>query len=244
MATILKELETDADGYIKQTIANRKVLQKAGDAFDSAMKDSPYYESVSKFTEVIPKVDSLNSTYFSALSEGFKPNAQYVSNLRNQTIADLETYLLNDGLESQIKTPLLNILNQNVNTSARFTDMLKQVEEAIIGSKELDGQLLRYSKQITTDAVFNYSRAYQQAITSDLGLDTYLYAGGLTAEGKYSGGSRDFCIARVGNKFTHKQIEKMASLTWQGKRRGTTASTIFTFAGGYNCRHQFIPVSD
>jgi hypothetical protein len=244
MVAILKNLETDSEGYIKQSVANRKILQEASDAFDSAFRDSTYKQGLEKFIGVIPKVDSLNSEYFSTLSSGFKPNAQYVSNLRSQTVKDLETYLLNDGIESQIKTPLLEILNQNVNSSARFTDMLKQVEEAIIGSKELDGRLLSYSKQITTDSVFNYSRSYQQAITSDLGLDTYLYAGGIIAEGKYSGGTRDFCIARVGKKFKHKEVESWASLSWQGRRRGTTASTIFIFCGGYNCRHQLIPVND
>lgn len=239
----IKGLETDPDGFIKQSISNRKILQKAANAFDSYVKESGYKKAIEKFIGVVPKVDAINEAFFLGLSEGFKPNAQYVSNLRNQLIADLESYLLNDGFESQIKKPLLDILNQNVNTSARFTDMLSQIQQYIVGNKDLDGRMLSYAKQITTDAIFNYSRSYQQAIASDLGLEWYLYSGGLTKEGKYSGGSRDFCIARADKYFHHSEIEKWASADWTGKRRGTNASSIFTFAGGYNCRHSLIPVS-
>lgn len=240
---ILKDLDVDKDGYIIQNQANRKILQKASNAFDSAIKDSPYFDGLQDYTNSIGNITKVNSEYFNFISEGYKPNAQYISSLKNDTVSSLESLLMNEGLESQIKAPLVNILNQNINSSAKFTDLLKQVQEYIVGTKELDGQLLRYSKQITTDALFNYSRGYQQAVTSDLGLEWYLYSGGLTEGGKYSSGSRDFCIARVGNYYHHSEIEKWASSEWSGKRKGTNSSTIFIYAGGYFCKHSIIPVS-
>lgn len=237
-------MEVDKDGYIIQSQANRKIIQKASNAFESGIKNSEYFDGIQSYINTIPSVDKANAAYFDFISQGYKPNAQYISSLKNDTIANLETLLMQDGLESQIKVPLVNILNQNINSSAKFTDLLSQVQGYIVGTKDVEGQLLRYSKQVTTDALFNYSRGYQQAVTSDLGLEWYLYAGGLTEGGKYSGGSRDFCIARVGKYFHHTEIEEWASQDWAGKRRGTTSSSIFIFAGGYNCAHSLIPVSE
>lgn len=234
----------DKDGYIIQSQANRKIIQKASNAFESSIKNSPYFDGIQDYVNTIPALDKANSAYFDFISQGYKPNAQYISSLKNDTIISLESLLMNEGLESQIKAPLINILNQNINSNAKFTDLLKQVQEYIVGNKELDGQLLRYSKQITNDALFNYSRGYQQAVTSDLGLEWYLYAGGITGEGKYSGGSRDFCLSRIGNYYHHDEIEKWASQDWAGKRRGTTSSSIFTFAGGYFCKHSIVPVHE
>lgn len=237
-------MEIDKDGYIIQSQANRKILQKASNAFESSIKNSPYFDGIQDYLNAIPHLDKTNAEYFDFISQGYKPNAQYISSLKKDTVSSLESLLMNEGLESQIKAPLVGILNQNINSSAKFTDLLNQVQEYIVGSKELDGQLLRYSKQITTDALFNYSRSYQQAVTSDLGLEWYLYAGGMVGESKYSSGTRPFCAARKGNYYHHSEVESWAKQDWAGKRRGTTSSSIFIFCGGYGCVDSLIPVHE
>ena len=242
--SILKDLEVDKDGYIVQSQANRKIIQKASNAFESGIKNSPYFDGIQQYVNAIPALDKVNGVYFDFISQGYKPNTQYISSLKKDTITSLESLLMQDGLESQIKAPLVNILNQNINSSAKFSDLLSQVQGYIKGTKELDGQLLRYSKQITSDALFNYSRSYQQAVTSDLGLEWYLYSGGVTKESKFSGGTRPFCADRMGNYYHHTEIEGWASRDWAGKRRGTTSSTIFVYAGGYQCKHSIIPVHE
>ena len=54
--------------------------------------------------------------------------------------------------------------------------------------------------------------------------------------------TRSFCEERTGKFFHHKEIEQWASLDWAGKKAGTTESSIFLFAGGWNCAHELIPV--
>jgi hypothetical protein len=56
--------------------------------------------------------------------------------------------------------------------------------------------------------------------------------------------TRPFCEERVGNFYHQKEIESWANIDWQGKRPGTTSSSIFIYCGGYNCRHSLIPVSE
>jgi hypothetical protein len=235
---LLNKLELNPDGTIIQNQANRKLLAKADVAMESALKGSGYYASLNQSAPTIGSLTAANSAYFKTLVDGFTPDAQYIKNLQKQTIGQLESMLANDGLEAAIKAPIRNILNQNVNTGASYSDLLKQLRTFIIGDSELDGKLKSYSGQIVTDTLFNYSRAMQESVSMKSGLQFVIYSGHAVRD------SREFCIARMGKYFHKSEVEAWASLSWQGKRQGTTQSTIFIYAGGYRCNHQIIYVSE
>jgi hypothetical protein len=234
---LINQLEL-SDGYIKQTAANRAILNKAEITFNNSISTSGYQDALNRALGTISKLDTVNIAYFEGLDSAFKLNRQFLTSLQNSTIKTLENLVLNDGLNSQIRTPLMQILNQNVNTGGSFQGMLKQVQDYIIGNPEKEGRLLRYSKQIVSDTLFQYSRAYQASVTDDLGLEWYLYEGGVQDT------SRPFCIARAGKFWNQKTIEGWASEEWQGKDPLTTESSIFILCGGFNCRHSLIPVHD
>lgn len=236
--TLLKGLELNSDGTIIQNQANRKILSQADHAMERAFKESGYYASLDGTATSINGITAANSAYFKTMVEGFTPNAQYIKNLQGQTINQLEGLLANEGLEAAIKVPVRNILNQNVNTGASYNDLLKQLRTFFVGDAELQGKLQKYSKQITTDALFNYSRAFQESVSQNSGLEWVQYVGGAVAD------SRNFCTSRMGGYYKKDDVERWARQNWAGKREGTTASTIFIYAGGYNCRHQIIYVSE
>lgn len=233
---VLKKLALDSDGYILQNAENRAIIREANRAFSRALENSGYVDGLNQFTVTFNVIDDLNAEYFQDFN-GFSPNRQFMKSLQKQAVLDIEKMLLNEGLEAQIKQPLLQILNQNINSGGSFTGMLDQVRNYIKGT-DADGRLLRYSKQITKDLLFNYSRTYQSAVASDLGLEFYLYVGGIIRT------SRDWCREKAGNYFHHKEIEGWASEEWSGKRADTTENSIFIYAGGYGCLHQILPVSE
>lgn len=235
---LLNRLELNPDGTIKQNQANRKILARADEALERALNQSGYYSALDTTASSIGSLTGVNGAYFKTLVDGFKPNAQYIKNLQAQTITQLEDMLANDGLEAVVKAPIRNILNQNINTGASYNDLLKQLRTFITGNDEVDGKLLRYSKQITTDSLFNYSRAFQESVSQNHGLEWVQYVGGAVKD------SRNFCRSRMGGYYKKDDVEKWAKQNWAGKRDGTTASTIFIYAGGYNCRHQIIYVSE
>lgn len=238
MQTALSRLELDSEGLIKQSQANRKILQKADRIFDRAINQSGYYQNLDQFAGNIAAITGANQKYFDFVLDSFTSDAQYLKSLQRSSISTIESLLANDGLESQLKRPLMEILNQNVNSGASFADMLTQIRQFIVGNADAEGKLLRYSKQISRDALFNFSSAMQEAISEKSGLQYYYFSGGLMDD------SRDFCIARAGNYFHKKEIERWARLNWQGKRPGTTSSTIFIYRSGFNCTHSYIPVSE
>lgn len=232
----LKELALDSEGYIRQTAENRAIIREANRAFARALERGGYVQALNSFTVVFGVLDGVNAEYFSGFDK-FSPNRQFMKALQKQVIADIESSLLNEGMISQVKNPLSQLLNQNINSGASFTGMLDQVKAFIKGDAN-EGKLLRHVKTVVRDVLFNYSRTYQIAVAADLGLEFYLYSGGLIDT------SRPWCKERAGKYFHHKEIEAWADESWAGKRPDTTQSSIFIYAGGYSCLHQILPVSE
>lgn len=238
LVAILRMVGLDPDGYIKQDAGNRAILRAAQGQFDKTIQNSVYQYSVEKHLSVINEIDQLNQTYFTGLSSSFKANKIFIRGLQNSAIETVNSYLLQDGLASQVKLPLNNILNQNFNTGGSFSGMLNQLRIFIKGEPDLDGRLVSYSRGILRDALFQYSRAYQQSVTADLKLSWYSYSGGVMDK------TRPFCAERTGKFFHQKEVEGWAELDWAGKNNQTTKSSIFVLCGGWNCGHSIIPVSE
>lgn len=236
LATILKNLELDSEGYIKQNAANRKILNQADNKINEVFSSSRYTTAINNYISVIPKIDLNNVKYFTSIEETFKPSRIFLKNLQTDTISTIEKYVLRDGLQSQVINPLSQILSQNINSGGKFSGFLEQVRDYVKGNLEVEGRAMSYTRTYLRNTLFQYSRAYQESITSDLGLDWYLYSGGIIDT------SREFCRERNGNYYHRKEIESWASLTWKGKDKTTTESSIFILLGGHGCSHSLIPV--
>lgn len=238
LLSVLKNLSLDSEGYILQNAANRSILLQAENALDELLPGESLTRAVSRSLEVISEIDQLNESYFSSISENFKANRVFLKSLQTQAIQSVENAILQDGLQFMVKGPLTDILNQNINSGGQFSGFLDQLRNFIRGTEENPSRLLSYSRTHLSDTLFNYSRAYQESITVDLKLDWYMYSGGVMDK------TREFCSERAGNFYHRKEIEQWAELDWQGKRVGTTKSSIFIYAGGWNCRHSLIPVAE
>lgn len=237
LLSTVKDLDLDAEGYILQNGNNRKLLAAAENVLDTFLPGDTLASVISNTLSVIPKLDNLNNDYFSEIKESFTPNRNFIKSLQAQTVESIETNLLSDGLTAQVKSPIVDILNRNINSGGKFTGFVDELKMFVQGDPKVDGRILHYSRTYLRDALFQYSRTYQQAMTRDLDLEFYLYAGGLIDN------SRPFCIDRAGNYYHQKEIELWAPLKWAGKNPLTTESSIFTLAGGYSCAHSIMPVS-
>lgn len=235
---LLNRLELNSDGTIKQNQYNRAMLAKIDYHLNKGLNQSGYYAGLSKIVAGISKITGTISDYFNSFLQSFTGDAQYIKSIQKQTITELETYLANEGLELALKRPIVNIMNQNINTGAAYSDLMKQVREFILGSDTIEPTMIKYSRQITTDSLFNFSRALQEAISDNAGLEFYVWSGGTMDD------SRPFCAERAGKYFHKKEVEGWSGQSWAGKRKGTNSSTIFIYAGGYGCLHKPIAVSE
>lgn len=238
MRLLLNRLELDQAGQIKISQLNRALITKADEYFNRAFNQSGYYAELDTIAAQVVNITEATLGYYELMGVGATIDAQYLRSLQRNVIEQLSGLLANEGLEVALRQPILSILNQNINTSAAYVDLLDEIKDFVLGTPELQGKLQRYASQITTDALFNYSRALQESISSIAGLEFVIYSGGVTAD------TREFCLERSEQYFHKREVEAWADLDWAGKRAGTTASTIFIYAGGYRCAHQIIYVSE
>ncbi|MER3499851.1 MAG: hypothetical protein C4308_15185, partial [Chitinophagaceae bacterium] len=141
-----------------------------------------------------------------------------------------------------------------------YKSLQEQLNNLLTQSGGTDGAILKYTKQITTDAVNQYSAQYMQNMTSDLGYEWYRY------QGKNIDTSRPFCFAMTEREYFHitevqdllaakdlyytedgekkrVRIYKRTGLPY-GMIEDTDESNFFVRRGGYNCGHQIFPVAE
>jgi SPX domain protein involved in polyphosphate accumulation len=103
---VVKDLELDSDGYIKQSANNRKILTEAESTLDDILFGETLASTVSGAINVIPKLDKLNNAYFNTIDENFTGNRNFIKSLQQRVIESIESNLLSDGLKAQVRNPI------------------------------------------------------------------------------------------------------------------------------------------
>lgn len=234
---ILAKLSTDANGYIKPTVANLKIINAARRELQSAFADPKYKKAVQKLVAGFESIETAAISWFSTMVATDSVTRKAVFQAIRETAIEATTEtLLGAGVNQALIKPVEALLQRSVTSGAAITDMYNELQLFIVGSKENLGEIQKYTTQIVNDAVSQFSRNYINAISEDLGLQFYLY------EGIKKPTSRPFCVER-NDKFYHKkEIESWADESWVGKIPKTNESSIFHYVGGYNCRHILLPV--
>lgn len=132
----------------------------------------------------------------------------------------------NDEIES-----LVEIVNTTTDDDVRQKAI--NMLHAKYGSDRLGNNLRRYASTYVRDAGNQYSRASSMAMAREAGANKWEYFGDTEKD------SREFCIGMIGQVMTEDEIrEKWSSESWQGKSDGDP----FIVCGGYNCKHEWLPV--
>ncbi|HRW22111.1 MAG TPA: hypothetical protein P5509_09065, partial [Bacteroidales bacterium] len=155
------------------------------------------------------------------------------------------------GINANVTDALENIIRQNITSSGSYSDFQNQLRDYILTNEKGLGSLERYTKQITTDSISQYSRQYMSAMSEGLNNEWYMYVGSEKTT------TREFCHFLVKKKYVHKSelaeilrgnidghqcsIYAKTKLP-NGMIDGTNEQSILVYAGGYNCEHQFYPI--
>lgn len=175
--------------------------------------------------------------YFDAVFDGFE-----VPGIANDILAQKKREAVVDLLNSTdqyLTNPMRQSLSNAVSGGGTRKDLIEVFNLLINGDIDTPGRLERATRQIVSDTFALSDRAVTNTVAEQLGLTWYRYVGGLIKT------TRPFCKARNGKYFRKSEVESWASLgDWQGRMAGTTEETIFLTAGGYNCQHSILPVSE
>jgi hypothetical protein len=235
---LLKEIGIDSDGNIKRTGKNIRNMHTINNELGRNIITDAYKGRVESYLNGFSQIQKVNNSHYALNFPEFSGSKSYYELIRKENITNARALLLEGGISANFSEPIKDILRQNIMGGGKFFDMVGQVRNFILGNDAIDGRLLAYTKQITSDSLHVYSGLYNQAIADDLGLEWVRYTGSVKDT------TREFCQQRAGKFFHEEQVKSWPSLKWQGKYRGTNSSNIFQYVGGYQCRHILIYVSE
>ena len=246
------------NGTIVNSAKNIRLLSSLKKDLENIIfDDTDFLEAVKDFAKVYEVVTDLNNQYFKALEKTFSP-PKIIEAVKQQSVSLVIEGLSDSGLDANFINPVREIINNYVTTGGSYTQLSKELDNYINGySSEagpVDGQMTRYTKQITTDAINHYTATINDLTSSDLGWDWFKYVGSNIKT------SRTFCIALTEKKYYHRselaqiikgnftEFRQMKGEIYdktklpQGMYDDTNTSNFQVYRGGYNCGHQAYPI--
>jgi hypothetical protein len=247
----LQKLET-GQGRILTRVSNLKLINGLRNTLKKIIINDEYLSQVKTFMEAFEVVTQLNNEYFKQFNEKFSP-AKTLQIIKETSIEATVNSLTEAGIISNVVDPVYDLLRLNITTGGSMDDLMEEVNKQIVGTKDEPGTLQTLTKQVTTDAINQYSANYNKAVSADLNFKWSRYVGSLLAT------SREFCILMVGKDYYHEselpeilkghidghncQIYKKTGLP-RGMVAGTDIYNFQVRRGGYNCGHQSFGVPD
>jgi len=228
------------NGVLQMTEANiNRTAEIVNTLINEGLMQGEYREALKDYLREFGVQGEITDSAMELILGSFTPKASYKAVL-TQAQANVLASLGQAGIEQQLAQPLRESLLSAVTGGTSFDDAVNSVRTFILGDERRGtlGRLERWVKQIAYDAFAFTDRAYANTIHEDIGIEWFRYIGGRVQD------TRDFCLQRNGNIYHKSEIKAWAGLDWSGKAAGTTAATIFTRAGGYNCGHTFAAVID
>jgi len=250
LLVMLKDLKVK-NGKILNTVDNLKLIIKVKAKLKTIVADKTFVKDVTKFTDAYDEISKLQNTYFSSFAVKFKPMAT-LAVIREQSIETTKAFLIEGGVNQALMPGIDEILKANITTGGSYAELTEQLR-AFMLKTDTEGALERYSRQITTDSINQYSANYTANVSDHLNVQWYYYSNSLIET------SRPFCVnMRKHMEFFHKSevpellkgdinghqvpLYDKTDLP-QGMVEGTNPASFFVFRGGYNCGHQILPAS-
>jgi hypothetical protein len=247
LSPLLAEMDVDATGNIRQTEDNIRRIGLITEELNKVLAGGEYKDAVQSFLSSIDEGVQLTDDIAKKIDSNFQPD-----NVQKQLLAISKQNAINaffgSGLRDNVTVPFLEQLTANVAARAPLNQAVKALQGVIEGTETTDGRLLANVRTTANTAQAIADRSYSAAVNEELGIEYFQYLGGEIPT------TRPFCEHREGAIFHRKEIEAWGSGensagindirngTWDGRIDGTDSRSIFTFVGGWNCRHFLVPV--
>lgn len=248
---IIKDLDIK-DGRIVNNAKNLKLITKLNATIEKAVINDDYISKTKEFINAFTAASNIQKKYFNQIKKGFEPSER-IEIIKKLAVENTIDSLLEAGIEVNLTTPIKQLIEQNIVSGGKFTDLSNIVRDFIVGDESKEGRLERYSKQITTDALNQYSANYNSIVSEDLGMKWFMYVGSNLET------TREFCNHLTQKRYVHEselpevikgkidghqvKVYKKTGLPY-GMVPGTTIFNFKTFRGGYNCGHQLYGIPE
>lgn len=232
------------DGFILNNEKNVSIINSLEADLKEVVFKKDYFNAVVDYSKQFGVQADLNNSYFSKIVNDFKAIDKYNDVLKSTQKSAIDL-LAEDKFTQSLITPVQQSLQSSIINGQSFSETVQSLRLTVLGNDQMDGKLLSYVKTVAYDGFAVSDRTYTNVVSQELGLVFFRWSGGKIAD------TRCFCAERHGKYYHKKEIEDWGrgenvgacGPKWQGRNSGTNAATIFSFAGGYNCKHSILPVS-
>ena len=235
LLVLLEGLEVK-DGVILSNASNLAKSQEITQRLQQVMFSGDYLEGLKGFIGQFDSQAGMVNEIFAGRFDDFVSDSSMYKAIINQSKKTTLALFDQTAIDKAWAEPMRRIMQDNILVKGTYNDLVGVLKDYVLGSPEREAALSRYVSLYARDSFNIYNRTYTHFLAEDIGAEFYEYVGGQVED------SRDFCIARAGRKFSKKEVQSWANLSWQGKNPSTTEATIFEYAGGYNCMHSILPV--
>lgn len=238
--SFLGDLKKSSTGSLAANTENLKKIDRFRVTLNGMLENGEYGDSVKDFVGEFKSNTGYIDTFYSTMVRGYRSNKQLAGLLYEQSYSMAVNTLLKSGMDANFTTPVIKIMKDHVISGAPIKEVNKALKDYLVANGE--GKLVKYSKQVSSDAITQFNANYINLTASDLGLNHYYYKGTKVVD------SRDLCKHLAGKYYKESELKtyingKIASGGWPGMIKGTTWATFPQYRGGYHCRHYLIPVS-
>lgn len=245
---LMEKLQFEGD-KLKVTQKNFSIIEKIDTRLRETFNRSEYVKGMEEFSSKFKDLEKLNTQYF---KKEFKANTSDIVKtvIKNSRAQSVELLMGQSAMDAALFNPIKETLIQAVTSQGSWSDLVKSIRNIAIGTDEYEGKLLKYTKQIASDTLNTADRSVSSAVISELGAEFVQYVG------NEKDTTRCFCLQRYGKFYHVEEVRAWGNgdLTagdldnecnigggkWAGMFQNTNESTIFIWAGGYNCRHSIV----
>jgi len=233
--------------------ANVKKIAEIKSKLLGIVLSDEYKAAVKDYVAAFTEINRLQNSYFNTIAKKYSP-PKVTAAIQKQAVLSVLEQLTERGIETNVLGGIEDILRKNITTGGSYAEMQRALENNITNNTAGEGTLSKYTKQMTTDALNQYSAQYSQIVSSDLGLDWFVYAGSNLET------TRPFCLACTKKRYIHRsefpallrgdfpEFEAFDGKLYKGLPAGmipdTTPANLPINRGGYQCGHQLRPVSE
>ena len=256
----IKKLDVDASGNIRTTTANIKLLATIRTKLATVASNKEFMGGVKSVANAMDKLYKAQVEYYSkafpqkTLGENAKKKHQALQQIAINNVA---SGLSQSALTASVVEPLNKMLLRAVTSGAKYADLIDEFHKQLESSDDSTSALAKYAKTYATTAMTQLAGENNRLFTDDLGAEWFQYVGSVIET------SRQFCELLTEKEYIHKSEIKDILAGYieidgkvhecemnpktglpKGLIEGTTEQNFQVNVGGWNCRHQLIPISE
>lgn len=246
---IIDNLDTKGGIFVGEALSSGQLLEMQ-DGINRALRSSGYLTDAGIFIQDLGKL-TINSTMILE-DQGFDFQKVGLSDLEKKWKMLTEESLLNSGIRSEFKTPILKILNESISYGNSINESKSLLTEFVKGGNDKTGKLKSYLTVTSRDAIGQMQGQQMQSVANAVGYAGITYTGGLL---KDSRGQCYHWVHDLKGFIPKEDVKEQIELAyrnqrlkliedghkWGGMMLNTDENNFLVKRGGYGCIHTAYP---